>query len=288
MNAGKGDGGGGKGQAATFADRWILARLDQAIAEVRAGFDQYRFDLAARAIYEFVWDEYCDWYLELAKVQLQDGAEAAVVEATRHTLFTVLETVLRLAHPIIPFITEELWQAVAPLAGKGGDSIMLAPYPEAGSTVDAGAAADMAELKALVNGVRNLRGEMNLSPAVKVPLVVEGDAARVALFSPYLRALARLAEVRAVDALPESEAPVAHVGDWRLMLHIEVDRKAEVARLDKEITRLAAEIAKAEGKLANPAFVDKAPAAVVEQERRRLADFAATLAKVRAQRGRLG
>ncbi len=288
MNAGKGDGGGGEGEAATFADRWILGRLHQAIAEVRAGFDQYRFDLAARAIYEFVWDEYCDWYLELAKVQLQDGADTAVAAATRHTLFAVLETVLRLAHPIIPFITEELWQAVAPLAGKGGDSIMLAPYPEAGSTVDAGAAADMAELKALVNGVRNLRGEMNLSPAVKVPLVVEGDAARVALFSPYLRALARLAEVRAVDALPESEAPVAHVGDWRLMLHIEVDREAEIARLDKEITRLTAEIAKAEGKLANPAFVDKAPAAVVEQERRRLADFAATLTKVRAQRGRLG
>jgi valyl-tRNA synthetase len=257
------------------------------VAEVRAGFDQYRFDMAARAVYEFVWDEYCDWYLELAKVQIaRGGAEAA---STRHTLLTVLETLLRLAHPIIPFITEELWQAVAPLAGKAGASIMLAHYPEAdASRVDPAAQAEMAGLKDLVNAVRNLRGEMNLSPAQKVPVYLEGDAGRAAVYSPYMAALGRLSAVEAVAALPEGDAPVSVVGDWRVMLHIEVDREAEKARLDKEIARLEGEIAKAEGKLSNPSFVDKAPAAVVEQERRRLADFSATLEKLRGQRLRLG
>ena len=277
----------GEGANLSFVDRWILARLDQAVAEVRAGFDQYRFDMAARAVYEFVWDEYCDWYLELAKVQIaRGGAEAA---STRHTLLTVLETLLRLAHPIIPFITEELWQAVAPLAGKAGASIMLAHYPEAdASRVDPAAQAEMAGLKDLVNAVRNLRGEMNLSPAQKVPVYLEGDAGRAAVYSPYMAALGRLSAVEAVAALPEGDAPVSVVGDWRVMLHIEVDREAEKARLDKEIARLEGEIAKAEGKLSNPSFVDKAPAAVVEQERRRLADFSATLEKLRGQRLRLG
>ncbi len=270
----------------TFVDRWILARLDQAVAEVRAGFDQYRFDMAARAVYEFVWDEYCDWYLELAKVQIAQGGEVAA--STRHTLLSVLETLLRLAHPIIPFVTEELWQAVAPLAGKQGESIMLAAYPESDpSRADPAAQAEMAELKELVNAVRNLRGEMNLSPAQKVPLYLEGDAGRAAAYAPYIAALGRLSGVEAVAALPEGDAPVSVLGDWRVMLHVEVDRAAEKARLDKEIARLQGEIAKAEGKLANASFVDKAPAAVVEQERKRLADFGATLEKLRTQRLRL-
>jgi len=270
----------------SFVDRWILARLDQAVAEVRAGFDQYRFDMAARAVYEFVWDEYCDWYLELAKVQIaRGGAEAA---STRHTLLTVLETLLRLAHPIIPFITEELWQAVAPLSGKAGESVMLAPYPEADAArVDTAAQAEMAGLKDLVNAVRNLRGEMNLSPALKVPVYLEGDAGRAAAYAPYIATLGRLSGVEAVAALPEGDAPVSVVGDWRVMLHIEIDREAEKARLDKEIARLEGEIAKAEGKLANPSFVDRAPAAVVEQERKRLADFGTILEKLRSQRARL-
>ena len=270
----------------TFVDRWILARLDQAVAEVRAGFDQYRFDMAARAVYEFVWDEYCDWYLELAKVQIaRGGAEAA---STRYTLLTVLETLLRLAHPIIPFITEELWQAVAPLAGKAGKSVMLAPYPEADAArADSAAQAEMAGLKDLVNAVRNLRGEMNLSPALKVPVYLEGHAGRAAAYAPYIAALGRLSGVEAMAALPEGDAPVSVVGDWRVMLHVEVDREAEKARLDKEITRLEGEIAKANGKLSNASFVDKAPAAVVEQERKRLADFGRTLDKLRGQRMRL-
>jgi valyl-tRNA synthetase len=271
----------------TFVDRWILGRLDQAVADVRAGFDQYRFDIAARAVYEFVWDEYCDWYLELAKVQIARGGSVAA--STRHTLLTVLETLLRLAHPIIPFITEELWQAVAPLAGKAGESIMLAPYPTTEpARRDDGAQAHMAGLKDLVNVVRNLRGEMNLSPALKVPVYLEGDAGRAAAYAPYIAALGRLSGVEAVGALPEGDAPVSVVGDWRVMLHVEVDREAEKARLDKEIARLEGEIAKANGKLSNASFVDKAPATVVEQERKRLADFGATLDKLRTQRARLG
>ena len=272
----------------SFVDRWILARLDRAVTEVRAGFDQYRFDMAARAIYEFVWDEYCDWYLELAKVQIaRGGAEAA---STRHTLLAVLETLLRLAHPVIPFVTEELWQAVAPLAqAKAADSVMRAPYPASDpGRADAVAEAEMAVLKDLVNAVRNLRGEMSLSPAQKVPLYLEGDAERAARFGPYMAALGRLSGVEAVAALPDGDAPVSVVGDWRVMLHVEIDREAEKVRLDKEIARLDGEIAKANGKLGNASFVDKAPAAVVEQEKKRLADFTATVDKLRGQRARLG
>jgi valyl-tRNA synthetase len=300
MNAGNGEGGMGNGEtpshssspiphpSLTFVDRWILGRLDQAVAEVRAGFDQYRFDMAARAIYEFVWDEYCDWYLELAKVQIARGGDVAA--STRHTLLTVLETLLRLAHPVIPFITEELWQAVAPLAGaKKAGSIMLAAYPVSDpGRVDAEARAEMSRLKELVNATRNLRGEMNLSPAQKVPLFVEGEPEAAGRYAPYLRALARLSEVEVVSALPEGDAPVSIVGDWRVMLHIEIDREAEIARLDKEIARLDGEVAKARGKLSNASFVDRAPAAVVEQEQKRLADFSATLDKLRGQRAKLG
>ncbi len=278
----------GEGVNLTFVDRWILARLDQAVAEVRAGFDQYRFDMAARAIYEFVWDEYCDWYLELAKVQIAQGG--AVAASTRHTLLTVLETLLRLAHPVIPFITEELWQAVAPLAGaKKAESIMLAAYPEPDAgRIDAQAQAEMSRLKDLINATRNLRGEMNLSPAQKVPLFVEGEPEAAGRYAPYLRALARLSEVEVVSVLPEGDAPVSIVGDWRVMLHIEIDRDAEIARLDKEIARLDGEVTKARGKLSNASFVDRAPAAVVEQEQKRLADFSATLDKLRGQRAKLG
>jgi valyl-tRNA synthetase len=271
----------------SFVDRWILARLEAAKAAVHEGFNQYRFDQVARAIYEFVWDEYCDWYVELAKVQIGNGSQAAQ-RATRRTLVRVLEETLRLAHPVIPFITEELWQSVAPLAGVPGDSIMLAAFPEPDAgRMDTAAMAEMDRLKALVNACRNLRGEMNLAPSVKVPLYVEGDAERVAVYAPYMQLLARLAEVQAKSPLPDGDAPVAIVGDWRLMLHIEVDPVAERARLDKEIARLQGEITRASAKLGNPGFVDKAPAAVVEQERKRLADFAATLDKVTMQRNRL-
>jgi valyl-tRNA synthetase len=267
----------------SFVDRWIVSRLQTAEAALESGFRDYRFDLAARAIYELVWDEYCDWYLELAKVQLQSGSEAQQ-RGTRRTLVRVLEAILRLAHPFIPFITEELWQKTAPLAGKAGESVMLAPYPEAQvDKIDRVAEAEVAELKRLTDACRNLRGQMNLPPGQRIPLLAVGDPARLGLFFPYMRALARLSEATVVDALPDTEAPTAMVGDSRLMLHIKVDVTEELARLEKESARIAGEIAKARTKLGNPGFVERAPAAVVAQEKERLASFEATLNQLRGQ-----
>ena len=276
------------------ADRWISSQLQRVKAEVAKGFADYRFDNISSAIYKFVWDEYCDWYLEVAKVQMQNGSEGQQ-RATRRTLLRTLETVLRLAHPIIPFITEALWQTVAPLAGrtvKEGDSIMLQAYPLAQpEKIDEKAEAWMDSLKAMTDACRNLRGEMQLSPANRVPLFLQSDdtAQREQLtsFAPYLQALGKLSEVQVVDALPESPAPVAVVGESRLMLKVEIDVAAERVRLEKEKTRIEGEIAKAEGQLGNESFVARAPAAVVAQLRERLASFQATLVKLIEQLGKL-
>ena len=271
------------------ADKWIVGRLQQAEQGVVQAFDEYRFDLAAREMYEFVWDEYCDWYVELAKVQLS-SADQACQRATRRTLVRVLEAALRLAHPIIPFITEELWQAVAPLAGKTGASIMQQSYPQADpARMDEQAAADIQLLKEIVNACRALRGEMKLSPAERVPLLIEGDHSRLADFSLYLRALAKLSEVSILpDRLPDTDAPVAITGEFRLMLKIEVDVAAERERLNKEIQRLTLEIGKARTKLDNPDFLQRAPEKVVLQEKERLAMFSATLEKLDQQLHKLG
>ena len=278
-------------------DKWITSELQRMEAAVAQGFAEYRLDNVANAIYQFVWDAYCDWYLEIAKVQIQVGDEAQQ-RATRRTLIRVLETVLRLLHPVAPFITAELWDTVAVVAGRkvagSGDGIVTAAYPQAQlDRIDPQADAWVAQLKSLVGTARNLRGEMNLSPAERVPMVVIGEQAFFEQAAPVIKALAKLSEVKVLSdeaAFAEATqmAPVAVQGAARLALVVQIDVAAERARLDKEITRLAGEITKAEAKLGNESFVARAPEAVVAQERQRVADFGATLAKLRDQRTRLG
>ena len=274
------------------ADRWITSELQKVEAAVAQGFADYRLDTVAHAAYAFVWDEYCDWYLEIAKVQLQAG-DAARQRATRRTLIRVLETVLRLLHPLVPFITAELWERVAPVAGRKpeGDTrgIIVAPYPVAQpERIDARAVEWVGRLKALVTACRALRSEMNLSPGQRVPLLVQGEADFVAQAAPLVQALARISEIRHLDddatfAAASSTAPVGVLGNLRFALHVEVDLAAERERLGKEIARLRGEIAKAQSKLANEGFVARAPATVVEQERERLAGFSQALDRLSSQ-----
>jgi len=269
------------------ADRWVVSTLQRTEAEVEKAFADYRFDLAAKAIYEFVWDEYCDWYLELAKVQVQQGSDAEK-RATRRTLLRVLETILRLAHPVMPFITEEIWQTIGPMSGRTGASIMLEAYPQAQhSKIDAAAESWVSLLKQAVDACRSLRGEMSISPAARVPLIAVGNAAQLGIYAPYLKALAKLEEVTIVDELPEADAPVMIVEDFKLMLKVEIDLEAEKERLSKEIARLVGEIGKANAKLGNESFVARAPAAVVEQEQARVVEFSANLEKLQSQLAKL-
>ena len=274
--------------AYSFADQWIIGRLQQTEAAVTEAFDTYRFDLAAQTLYEFVWNEYCDWYIELAKVQLQTGCESTQ-RATRRTLVRVLEVVLRLMHPIMPFITEELWQAVAPLANaKKTDSIMMAAWPVADNEKIVPAAFEqMAALQDLIGAVRNLRGEMGLAPSVKAPLFVEGGKNLEALLK-YVPMMARLTEAKLVDKLPESEdAPVAVCQNARLMLKVEIDKAAETARLNKEAEKLQKALDKLNAKLGKPGYTDKAPAHLVEKDRAELAELEDKMAKVQAQLAKL-
>jgi valyl-tRNA synthetase len=275
------------------ADRWISSQLQRVEAEVAKGFAEYRLDNVANTIYDFVWNEFCDWYLEIAKVQINTGNQAQQ-RATRRTLIRTLETIMRLAHPIIPFITEELWQKVSVVAGLPGESVSIAAYPVSQpDRIDTAAEAHVAKLKTLVDACRNLRGEMNVSPATRMPLYVLGDTAFMQSVAPVLQSLAKLSEVKVFDTEADwvaaaQAAPVAVVGEARLCLFIEVDVAAEKVRLTKEAARLEGEIAKANGKLSNEAFVAKAPPAVIEQEKKRVADFTATLDKIRQQLQRLG
>ena len=273
--------------AYTFADQWIIGRLQQTEAAAAEAFETYRFDLAAQTLYEFVWNDYCDWYIELAKVQIQTGCPTTQ-RTTRRTLVRVLEAALRLLHPIIPFITEELWQAVAPLANaKTTDSIMLAAYPKADPEKIVQAAFDqMAQLQDLIGAVRNLRGEMGITPNVKAPLFVEGSVPEALL--KYLPALTRLTEAKTVDRLPESEdAPVAVCNGARLMLKVEIDKAAETARLSKEAEKLQKALDKLNAKLSKPGYTEKAPAHLVEKDKADLAELEDKMTKVQNQLAKL-
>jgi valyl-tRNA synthetase len=277
--------------AASFADRWIVSRLQKLAADMARHFTDYRFDLVAQSLYRFVWDEFCDWYLEIAKVEM--AGNEAEARAARRTLTQTLEAVLRLAHPLIPFITEELWQAVAPIAGrKTRDTIMLAAYPQADANqIDEAAEQKMARLMKYVDACRNLRGEMSISPSQRPPLIVAGRPealAEIREFAPILKALGKLSALDTVAEIPaDTVAPVAIVGETRLMLVVEIDAAAEKERLTKEIEKQQKQIAQAKAKLENPNFAERAPANVVAQEKERLQAAAATLEKLQAQRAKL-
>ncbi|WP_295860759.1 class I tRNA ligase family protein, partial [uncultured Xanthomonas sp.] len=279
---------------ATDAEKWILLRLQAVTAEAQAQFAAYRFDLLAQCLYEFAWNEFCDWFLELAKPALS-GDDAAAADSTRHTLLHVLETLLRLLHPLTPFLTEELWQQVAPRLGIAAPTISLQPYPEAASmdvTAYAGAAADVEWLKAMVSALRRVRSELQVAPSRQVPLLLQGgqaeDRARIERFAAQLRFLLKLESIQWLDdGAPSPAAATAIVGELTLLVPLEglVDLDAERLRLDKEIARVASEKDKSEAKLGK--FTDKVPAAVIEQERQRLADWSAQLDGLRAQRAKL-
>ena len=272
----------------SFPDMWIIGRLNQTIEQVTQAYETYRFDLAAETLYSFVWNDYCDWYLELAKVQLQTGC-ASRQRATRHTLLRVLEAALRLLHPIIPFITEELWQTVAPMCDvKTADSIMLARFPEADrEQIVQTTFEQMTVLQDLIGAVRNLRGEMGIQPNVKAPLFVE-SADDLADYLKYLPMMTRLTEAQQVAALPESEdAPVAVCNGARLMLKVEIDKAAETARLGKEAEKLQKALDKLNAKLSKPGYTEKAPVHLVEKDKADLAELEDKMAKVQTQLAKL-
>ncbi|MBW3895591.1 valine--tRNA ligase [Neisseria meningitidis] len=272
----------------SFPDMWIVDRLNQTIEQVTQAYETYRFDLAAETLYSFMWNDYCDWYLELAKVQLQTGC-ASRQRATRHTLLRVLEAALRLLHPIIPFITEELWQTVAPMCdAKTADSIMLARFPEADSgEIVQTAFEQMTVLQDLIGAVRNLRGEMGIQPNVKAPLFVESTD-DLADYLKYLPMMTRLTEAQQVATLPESEdAPVAVCNGARLMLKVEIDKATETARLSKEAEKLQKALDKLNAKLSKPGYTEKAPAHLVEKDKADLAELEDKMAKVQTQLSKL-
>jgi valyl-tRNA synthetase len=278
------------------ADRWIVSALQRVEADAAKGFEDYRLDNVANSIYQFVWDEFCDWYLEIAKVQIQTGDESQQ-RATRRTLIRTLETIQRLAHPVIPFITEELWQKIAPVAGRAGESVSIAAYPVSQpDRIDTAAEAHVAKLKGLVDSCRTLRSEMNVPPSTKLPMfALPANAVEAAFMrdaAPVLKSLAKLSEVKVFEdevtwQAAAQASPVSVVGDLRMCLHMEVDVAAEKLRIGKEVTRLEGEIARVNGKLSNEAFVAKAPPAVIDLERKRVADNTATLLKLQEQLERL-
>jgi len=281
----------------TLADRWIMSRLQSAESEVTAAIDSYRFDLAAQALYDFVWNEYCDWYLELSKPVLWDeNGDPALQKGTRRTLVRVLEAILRLAHPMLPFITEEIWQNIAPLAGIGlnpeGDTIMLQPFPVADqSQIDAQADADIDWVKNVIVGVRNVRGEMNISPAKALPIyMARGDAEDKRRLEENRQFLSKLASLESITWLDDpAQAPLcatALAGDLEILVPMAglIDVDAELARLDREIDKISIEVKKLSGKLSNAKFVDNAPAEVVAKERKKLEEFEGSVSQLQEKR----
>jgi valyl-tRNA synthetase len=279
----------------TEAERWILTRLKQTLAEVELHFTSYRFDHLAQTLYEFVWNEYCDWFLELSKPAL-NGDDAAAAASTRHTLLVVLESVLRALHPVIPFITEEIWKEVGPKLGLTEASLIHRPWPNASDIVeDIAASAEIEWFKSVLSGIRKIRSEMNISPAKVIPLLLAdgdaGDRGRAAKFAAQIAFLARTETPQWIESgADEPAAAAAVVGSLRVMIPLAglIDLGAEKARLAKEISRIEIEIRKCEGKLGNANFVANAPAEVVVQERQRIADWNVTLGALREQATKLG
>jgi valyl-tRNA synthetase len=276
----------------TQADKWIISRLQKAEQAVADGIANYRFDLASQSLYDFIWNEYCDWYLELSKPVLwNDDAPAAIKKGTRRTLIRVLEATLRLAHPLMPFITEEIWQRVAPLAGKTGDTIMLQPYPLSDKAeIDESAEADMQWLQLIIEGIRNIRGEMNIAPGKKIPVLFKNgnkaDKARLTQNEEFLSSLAKLESITWLtsdDIAPAAATQLA--GEMEILVPMAdlIDKDAELARLSKEIEKLNKELASIKGKLSNANFVDRAPAAVVAKEQQRLDKQQVALEKLQEQ-----
>ncbi|MGD9392432.1 MAG: class I tRNA ligase family protein, partial [Chromatiales bacterium] len=276
----------------SLADRWIRSRLQHTIDNVTEAIEGYRFDHAAQAIYEFTWNEYCDWYLELSKTVLNDeNTSEAARRGTRKTLVTVLETLLRLAHPVIPFITEEIWQQVTPLAGTRGETIMLQPWPVSEESLrDTYSEDEMQWVMQFILGIRKIKGEMNISPGKQVPVLLSHctpiDEQRAIDHRPYLDFLARTESISVLsDSDEEPDSAITLVGDMRVLIPMAglIDKEAEIQRLEKEIGRLDGEIQRLEKKLSNRGFVDKAPEAVVQKERDKLVEAEKALANLQAQ-----
>jgi valyl-tRNA synthetase len=276
----------------SLADRWILSRLQKAKKAVAEAIEGYRFDHAAQAIYEFTWNEYCDWYLELCKpVLTDDNASEAAKRGTRRTLVRVLENLLRLAHPIMPFITEEIWQRVAPIAGVEGETIMNRPFPTyRESLVDEAAETEMNWVMQFILGIRKIKGEMNIAPAKPVPVYLantsDNDRQLAEKHRHFLDFLARTESIEVLS--PDDHGPesaTALVGEMKVLIPLAglIDKEAEIKRLEKEIGRIQSDVERLGKKLENPSFVDKAPEAVVQKERDKLAEARKALESLQAQ-----
>jgi len=273
------------------ADNWIRARFDAVVTEVHESLATYRLDLTAKAIYEFTWHEFCDWYLELSKPVLQsDDSSAAQIRGTQKTLIEILEALLRVIHPLMPFITEEIWQQVAPRAGVEGETIMLQPFPTASDAGDADAVANIEWVKEFILGIRQIRGEMDISPGKTLPVLLQNasgqDQKRA---SDHANLIQRVGRVESVTVLADGEEPPASatalLGDMRMLVPMKgvIDVDAERARLGKQKQKAEADLAKTQAKLGNDKFVNNAPADVVTQERQRAVDFEKTIAQLDEQ-----